>query len=545
MSGTNTLFLAVAAISLMAAVVMALLWAGSKTRAVAATEHSDALEAARTSEAARANDAVQLLAKAQAAYRALHTQATGKLAAANVAGRQWQERYQRLAHWEPIQNLKETGEQLREQNAELEARAARLRNLVEGYGTRYLVPPQTELDALAREAGHTTGGQGLKAARAATRELVRAKQAAKADCADPALSEAVAEFALDAFNGKVDGILAQVKSDNIGTLRQRMEDAYAQVNDLGKAFGSARIIRTYLNARIAELKWATQVHLLKEAQRDEQRQAKERMREEARVQRELERAQREAKKQEDALTRQRQLIEQEREQAIQEERARQEARLAEELSRVSEAQRAGFEAQLRVQLAGELAARTAQFEDQLAAQDAKIHELEEQRLRAKSMAEQTKRGTVYIISNVGAFGEGVYKIGLTRRLDPLERIDELGDASVPFDFDVHALVATEDAPALERELHEAFVINQVNKMNWRKEFFRVGLAEIREVIDTLGTEVEWTMEAAAQEYRETLALEERMADQPELKARWLAEQAGVDFTSEPTIASDEDRAVQD
>jgi len=80
---------------------------------------------------------------------------------------------------------------------------------------------------------------------------------------------------------------------------------------------------------------------------------------------------------------------------------------------------------------------------------------------------------VYVISNVGSFGENVSKIGLTRRLEPLDRIRELGDASVPFEFDVHTLIRSDDAPALEHALHQRFVRNQVNKVNARKEFFRV------------------------------------------------------------------------
>ena len=80
---------------------------------------------------------------------------------------------------------------------------------------------------------------------------------------------------------------------------------------------------------------------------------------------------------------------------------------------------------------------------------------------------------MYIISNIGSFGELVYKIGLTRRLEPLGRIRELGDSSVPFEFDVHALIFSEDAPSLETKLHNHFLMMQMNKVNYRKEFFKV------------------------------------------------------------------------
>lgn len=114
---------------------------------------------------------------------------------------------------------------------------------------------------------------------------------------------------------------------------------------------------------------------------------------------------------------------------------------------------------------------------------------------------------MYVISNIGSFGENVFKIGLTRRLEPLDRIKELGGASVPFAFDVHAMIFSEDAPKLERDLHKNFEPQQLNKVNSRKEFFKVSLSEIKEHIDELGINPHWTMMAEALEYRESLAIE--------------------------------------
>lgn len=93
-----------------------------------------------------------------------------------------------------------------------------------------------------------------------------------------------------------------------------------------------------------------------------------------------------------------------------------------------------------------------------------------------------RAGYVYIISNIGAFGENVYKIGMTRRLNPQDRVDELGDASVPFKFDVHAMIFSDDAPALEAALHRAFEDKKLNMVNQRREFFNVTLDEIKEVV---------------------------------------------------------------
>ena len=114
---------------------------------------------------------------------------------------------------------------------------------------------------------------------------------------------------------------------------------------------------------------------------------------------------------------------------------------------------------------------------------------------------------MYIISNIGAFGENMFKIGMTRRLDPMERIDELSSASVPFNFDVHALIFTEDAPGLEAALHRAFEKNKVNKINTRREFFRVSLSEIKaEVRKNFDKTVEWTDFPEADQYRQSLLL---------------------------------------
>ena len=122
-------------------------------------------------------------------------------------------------------------------------------------------------------------------------------------------------------------------------------------------------------------------------------------------------------------------------------------------------------------------------------------------------AANQKAGYVYVISNIGAFGENVYKIGMTRRLDPMDRVDELGDASVPFDFDVHAMIFSEDAPKLEAALHNAFATRKLNFVNQRREFFNVSLAEIKEVVKkNFDKTVEFVEFAPAEQYRESLLL---------------------------------------
>jgi hypothetical protein len=373
-----------------------------------------------------------------------------------------------------------------ETTARLEQTARAMKNVIEGYGDQYVVPTFGVLDDLADSFGFAEAGQRLKAVREKVRDMIRHDLAATCDYVEQNRRETAIAFVLDAFNGKVDSILADVRHDNFGTLQQKIRDAFNIVNNNGAAFRNARITEEYLATRLQELHWAVVAQGLKLKDREEQREIKERIREEERAQREFERAMKEAEKEEDLLRK-----------AMEKARA--------EVEKASDAQKAKYEQQLVV--LGE-----------------KLRQAEEKNQRALSMAQQTRTGHVYIISNVGSFGENVHKIGLTRRLEPLDRVRELGDASVPFEFDVHAMIRSDDAPALEAELHRLFLRTQVNKVNPRKEFFRVPLAEIRAAVEKLGCQVTWTMAAKCSEYQETLAIERAMRDKTMSETDWATHQ---------------------
>jgi hypothetical protein len=310
---------------------------------------------------------------------------------------------------------------------------------------------------------------------------------------------------LSAFNGKVDSILARLKPANQGKLIQEIKDVFALANHNGEVFKNARIHEEYLDARLEELKWAVAVQRVKEKEREEQRAIREQIREEEKARKEIERAIKQAEREEETITK-----------AI--ERARQEYESA------NTEDRAKYEAKLQ-----DLAQ--------------KLREAEEKNQRALSMAQQTKRGNVYVISNIGSFGEDVYKIGLTRRLEPLDRVKELGDASVPFPFDVHAMIPSEDAPALEAALHRRFLQNQVNKVNRRKEFFRLKLKDIRSVVDELTPEVRWTMAADARDYRDSLTLERQIQEDPEFRKRWTETEAA--YQSRPPFDDEGEESEQE
>ncbi|MHB1767975.1 MAG: GIY-YIG nuclease family protein [Phycisphaerae bacterium] len=142
----------------------------------------------------------------------------------------------------------------------------------------------------------------------------------------------------------------------------------------------------------------------------------------------------------------------------------------------------------------------------------RLAEAEEKSRRAVSQAQQTKAGFVYVISNIGSFGQGVFKIGMTRRLDPQERVDELGNASVPFPFDVHLQINCSDAPALENALHRELNRWRLNKANPRKEYFRTDLAKVVEIVRAHHGDVQYVADAEALEYHQSLNMTEQDAD---------------------------------
>ena len=153
----------------------------------------------------------------------------------------------------------------------------------------------------------------------------------------------------------------------------------------------------------------------------------------------------------------------------------------------------------------------------------RLAEAEEKVTRTKSRAEMTRSGHVYVISNIGSFGEGVYKIGMTRRLEPTERVRELSSASVPFPFDVHMMVSCDDAPALENALHRAMHKHRLNKMNPRKEFFRADIEDICSLVEKNHGEVQYVVNPEALQYRQSLEMTDEDVDFVESVYSGLAE----------------------
>ncbi|HBL0732926.1 TPA: GIY-YIG nuclease family protein [Kluyvera ascorbata] len=202
--------------------------------------------------------------------------------------------------------------------------------------------------------------------------------------------------------------------------------------------------------------------------------------------------------------------------------------MREERQRAEELERQQQEAEAKEQ---ELEARRKAVEEALLAADEEhrqeleetrrqleqeIEDVHKQYERAKSMAQMTKQGHVYVISNIGSFGENVFKIGMTRRLEPLDRVSELSGASVPFEFDVHAMISCDDAPALEYALHNKLSSERMNKVNLHKEFFKTDLNKIIQCVEEHHGKIEYVADPAALQYYRSLEIAEEAQNNKEL-----------------------------
>lgn len=205
---------------------------------------------------------------------------------------------------------------------------------------------------------------------------------------------------------------------------------------------------------------------------------------------------------------QRELREQERE----EKKERKEAERVQDEAEKEELIKSEAIAELEQKMAEKSDAERATYQEELDRLKAELAEAHQKFERAKSRAQETKQGHVYVISNIGSFGEGVLKIGMTRRMEPMDRVKELGDASVPFTFDVHALIQSDDAPNLESKLHKVFDHKRVNKVNRRKEYFNIDIEEIEQELENLEINALINKVASADEYYQSIRLEESLTE---------------------------------
>ncbi|MVO18374.1 DUF4041 domain-containing protein [Rhodobacteraceae bacterium CY05] len=289
-------------------------------------------------------------------------------------------------------------------------------------------------------------------------------------------------LALRAFNQECEVAVANARWNNVNAMEKRIGNARVQIDKLNVS-NHIFIQQEFVDLKLKELYLTHEYREKLKVEKDERSEASRLVRDEAKLLKDAAAAQ----KKEDEYTA---LLDM----------ARKEAGLAtsDEIDEVNK--------------------RVKDLEQQL--EDA--HDRNE---RAQAMAEKTKSGYVYIISNIGSFGDGVIKIGMTRRLEPYDRIKELGDASVPFLFDTHAMIYSDDAPALEKTLHAEYDDRRVNAANYRKEFFRVAVDEVEQAVLRLAPEADFFSDIEAQEFHETKAKRKEEADR-------LDEMAAAEFPAE-------------
>lgn len=285
---------------------------------------------------------------------------------------------------------------------------------------------------------------------------------------------------LRAFNNECDSAILKVKWNNVQKMEERMKKAYEAINKLG-APNQINIIHDYLDLKLEELYLAHEYKEKLYEEKEEQRRIREQIREEVRVQKEIEKTKNEADQEEKRY-----------EKALEQVRKEMENAEGEKVSILTE--------------------KMVYLEKQL-------KEAQKKGERAVSRAQMTKSGVVYVISNIGSFGHGVYKIGMTRRLEPMDRVRELGDASVPFPFDVHAMITSDNAPELEKKLQKFFNERRLNLVNNRKEFFNVSLEDIEKIVKECPGETKFKSVIEAREFNETLAIRNQKKKSDEIKMK--------------------------
>lgn len=274
--------------------------------------------------------------------------------------------------------------------------------------------------------------------------------------------------ALRTFNSECDIAISKVTINNIQSMEKRIRNVFDAVNRMN-ATNQVSIQVKYLNLKYEELYLALEYAQKLEQEKEEQRQIKEQMKEEEKVRREIN--------------------------ALKAKVEKEEKHFIKAIDKLEEQKLTANEKEL------------LDLESKLKELREKLSEVENQKEDVLNRERNTRAGYVYIISNIGSFGEDVYKIGVTRRLTPFDRIRELSSASVPFLFDVHAMIFSEDAPTLENTLHKTFHHKRLNLVNERKEFFKVTLDEIKDVVEKSHDKtVEFKMTALAEEFKQSEAI---------------------------------------
>ena len=277
---------------------------------------------------------------------------------------------------------------------------------------------------------------------------------------------------LRSFNGECEAAINKVTKSNIESIEKRINRSFDQLNRLNDPNG-VKLSTKYLDSKIDEAHLALEYALKKEEEKEILREQREREREEKKLQREIASERRKYEKDENHFL-------------------KAESEVTEKINSSSDTNEVN------------------ELKQQLAELQQKLAEVREHKQKLDKREENPTAGYVYIISNIGAFGKDVFKIGVTRRLDPMDRIHELGSASVPFPFDVHAVIFSDNAYKLESSLHNHFAKQRVNKVNKRKEYFNISINDIKHALEKhKNLTFDFNEFPEAEEYRDSIKISEQ------------------------------------
>lgn len=369
--------------------------------------------------------------------------------------------------------------QLTQQRVELEHQQNNLKQQLQELQSVYTdatVMVDFGLTDYAHPAKNSTEiGLELEYVRTQIKEMIRNKTAAKAtqnftfnDSASRGRKFVadMSKMMLRAYNAEAENCVLTVKAGNGEAAKKRLERAREQVSKLGVMI-NLEITVNYHRLRLQELSLALQYQNTVKAEKEAEKERRAQLREERKAQQELE----------------------------------------------AERAKLGKEKSHYERIISTLREQGKDIEaDEM---EAKLEEINQQIESVDFRAANIRAGYVYVISNIGAFGNKMVKIGMTRRLDPMDRVRELSDASVPFNFDVHALFFSEDAVGIETQLHQQFAHKKVNLVNQRREFFEVSPLEVKEALLQIaqGALLEFVEEPEAAQYRESQAIRNQLHQQ--------------------------------
>lgn len=384
-----------------------------------------------------------------------------------------------------------------------------IENLINGYD-KFFMPDYSVFDELSQRYSFSEVGSMLESSRARTKYLLNNDLALVSTFTkeQEEAKKLFSSFYLRCFENKLELLLSKVKTKSFTIIEQEIRDCFTEINSLCSMFNyRVEITTDYLEAKIDEFRWIYRLNDFIQKRKEEDAARREEQREKLKAQKEIEKAILKKQKEMDTIK--------------------------DEIQKLT----------LDMKNLPDESIEKEQKKLELRKKEEKLKKLTEIQNKAKSMREMGYiGGVVYIISNKGSYGENTYKIGVTQRYDDVEccfapekRVHELFSSGVPFPFDIHAFIETEDAYELEKKLHNKFCLQRLNKVNKYKEFFTVSINEIKEYVESLGFYPKWTLESEIAQWKETQKINKKLSEDAIFRDNFIKEWEKTIFYNEEEL----------